>query len=94
MYVHHIWGKSHFLHLEFPEVGTTFLSRRSHNVQEVWCEYKGNPLLTDSHEALIIPQDVAKVDVEKVSCKKQRGCSSYVHVHRHSRLNIYTYNAV
>lgn len=58
---------SHLVHLEFMEVGAAFLSRGSHDVQEVWRENEGNPLLTDSHETLIIPQDVAKVDVEEVS---------------------------
>lgn len=55
---------SHFLHLELLEVGATFLSRRSHDIQEIWREHEGNPLLTDSHETLIIPKDVAKVNVE------------------------------
>lgn len=54
-------------HLEFLEVGAAFLCRGSHDVKEVWRENEGNPFLTDSHETLIIPQDVAKVDVEEVS---------------------------
>lgn len=53
--------------LELLEVGAAFLPRGSHDVQEVWRENEGNPFLTDSHETLIIPQDVAKVDVEEVS---------------------------
>lgn len=65
--------ESHFLHLELLEVGAAFLSRRSHDIQEVWREHEGNPLLTDSHETLIIPQDVAKVDVEEVSCRNTKG---------------------
>ena len=60
---------SHFLHLEFLEVWAAFLSRCSHDIQEVWREHEGNPLLADSHEALIIPQDVTKVDVEEISCR-------------------------
>lgn len=60
------------LHLEFLEVGATFLSRRSHDIQEVWCEHKRNPLLADSHEALIIPQDVTKVDVEEIPCSNKK----------------------
>lgn len=56
----------HFQHLELLEVGAAFLSRCSHDIQEVWRQHEGNPLLTDSHEALIIPQDVTKVDVEKI----------------------------
>lgn len=55
------------MHLEFLEVGAAFLSRSSHDVEEVWRENEGNPFLTDSHETLIIPQDVSKVDVEEVS---------------------------
>lgn len=58
---------SNLVHLEFLEVGAAFLPRGSHDVQEVWRENEGNPFLTDSHETLIIPQDVAKVDVEEVS---------------------------
>lgn len=58
---------SRFMHLEFLEVGAAFLSRGSHDVEEVRRENEGNPFLTDSHETLIIPQDVAKVDVEEVS---------------------------
>lgn len=60
---------SHFLHLELLEVGATFLPRCSHDIQEVRREHEGNPLLTDSHEALIVPQDVAEVDVEEVPCR-------------------------
>lgn len=56
-------------HLEFLEVVAAFLPGRSHDVQEVWREHKGNPLLTDSHETLVIAQDVAKVDVEEISCR-------------------------
>lgn len=66
----HAW--SHSLHLEFLEVGATFLSRRSHDIQEVWCKHEGNPLLTDSHETLVVAQDVAKVDVEEVSCRNTK----------------------
>lgn len=65
--------KINSLHLEFLEVGATLLSRCSHDVQEVWCEHKGNPLLTDSHKALIIPQDVTKVDVEEIPCSNTKG---------------------
>lgn len=56
-----------FVHLEFLEVGAAFLPRGSHDVEEVGRENEGNPFLTDSHETLVIPQDVAKVDVEEVS---------------------------
>lgn len=63
---------SPLLHLEFLEVGATFLSRRSHDVQEVWREHEGNPLLTDSHETLVIPQDVAEVNVEEVPCRNTK----------------------
>lgn len=59
-------------HLELLEVGATFLPRSSHNIQEVWCEHKGNPLLTDSHETLVIPQDVTKVDVEEIPCRNTK----------------------
>lgn len=58
-----------FLHLEFLEVGAAFLPGSPHDVQEVWREHKGNPLLADSHETLVIAQDVAKVDVEEISCR-------------------------
>lgn len=58
---------AHFTHLEFLEVGAAFLSGGSHDVEEVWRENEGNPFLTDSHEALVVPQDVAEVDVEEVS---------------------------
>lgn len=58
---------AHFTHLEFLEVGAAFLSRGSHDVEEVWRENEGNPFLADSHETLVVPQDVAKVDVEEVS---------------------------
>lgn len=74
-----LMNTSHFVHLKFMEVGATFLSRSSHNVQEVWCEHKGNPLLTDSHETLIIPQDVAKVDVEEVSCTNTKDIRLFVY---------------
>lgn len=57
------------MHLEFLEVEAAFLPGRSHDVQEVWREHKGNPLLADSHETLVIAQDVAKVNVEEVSCR-------------------------
>lgn len=57
------------MHLEFLEVGAAFLPGRPHDVEEVWREHKGNPLLADSHETLVITQDVAKVDVEEVSCR-------------------------
>lgn len=63
---------SHFLHLELLEVGATFLPRCSHDIQEVRREHEGNPLLTDSHEALIIPQDVAEIDVEEVPCRNTK----------------------
>lgn len=66
---------SHFLHLELLEVGATFLPRCSHDVQEVRREHEGNPLLTDSHEALIVPQDVAEVDVEEVPCRNTKEIS-------------------
>lgn len=63
---------SHFLHLELLEVGATFLPRCSHDVQEVRREHEGNPLLTDSHEALIVPQDVAEVDVKRFPAGTRR----------------------
>lgn len=63
------WEKKKKKHLEILEVGAAFLSRCSHDIQEVWCEHKGNPLLTDSHETLVIPQDVTKVDVEQIPCR-------------------------
>lgn len=69
MYVH---IKSSFLHLEFLEMGAAFLSWCSHDIQEIWSEHEGNPLLTDSHEALVIPQDVAEVDVEQIPCRNKR----------------------
>lgn len=75
---------SHSLHLEFLEVGATFLSRRSHDIQEVWGKHKGNPLLTDSHETLVVAQDVAKVDVEEVSCRNTKGFMCFVRVRSHS----------
>ena len=59
-------------HLKFLEVGAAFLPGRSHDVQEVRSEHKGNPLLADSHEALVVPQDVAKVDVEEVPYTRGR----------------------
>lgn len=64
-----------FLHLELLEVGAAFLPRRSHDIQEVWREHEGNPLLTDSHETLIIAQDVAEVDVEEVPCSNTKVCT-------------------
>lgn len=70
---------SHSLHLEFLEVGATFLSRRSHDIQEVWREHEGNPLLTDPHKTLVVAQDVAKVDVEEVSCRNTKGFVCFVH---------------
>lgn len=63
------------MHLEFLEVGAAFLPGRSHDIQEVWREHEGNPLLTDSHETLVIAQDVAKVDVEEISCRNTKGDS-------------------
>lgn len=56
-----------FMHLEFLEVGAAFLPGGSHDVEEVGRENEGDPLLADSHETLVVPQDVAKVDVEEVS---------------------------
>ena len=53
-------------HLEFLEVGAGFLPRRSHDVEEVRSQHKGNPLLADSHEALVVSQDVTEVNVEEV----------------------------
>ena len=59
-------NKVHLQHLELLEVGAAFLSWCSHDIQEVWRQHEGNPLLTDSHETLVIPQDVTKVNVEKI----------------------------
>lgn len=56
------------LDLEFLEVGAAFLPGGAHDVEEVWRENEGDPFLTDSHETLVIAQDVAEVDVEEVSC--------------------------
>lgn len=73
---------AHVTHLELLEVGAAFLPGGSHDVEEVWRENEGDPLLADSHETLVVPQDVAEVDVEEVSWRNTKdGCVSFVCAH-------------
>lgn len=59
-------------YLKFMEMEACLLSGSPHDKQEIWSQHKRNSFLINSKEAFIIPKNMAKINMEKVTFIKRR----------------------
>lgn len=67
-----IFQQALFSHPKPLKLETGAILDPSHDKQEVRCQHEWNALPLPAQETLCVAQDVAKVDVKQVPCKKRR----------------------